>query len=432
MKKAFVSVLGTNNYLECRHSYKNIVTEFPVKYCQEDMIKLFCKDFDEESEIRILLTDDAEKKNWLDNGHLGIDKNPIQNKGLKKRLEELSLSASIKPISIKEGFSETEIWDIFQVIFDSFREGEEVVVDVTHSFRSLPMLMITLLNYAKQIKRIKISGIYYAAFESLGPIFEVNKIPPGERITPILNLTSFVDLQDWTNATYDFINNASVDNMNKLVKLSIKNSQIADPRQKYFPAKVIDKLNELIDNIALCRGNELINFDYQSLKNDINQLKIRELPKAFNFLIDEITKKISDFENDIEKLTIAVVDWCLKHNFIQQAITLLQEFTITFILSKNNLNVSDKLNRELVSQSFNILSLKLPEERWKAPASENNQLVYQLINSDIVKKLFSLFNSLTALRNDVNHGGFLSDSRSNQSIKSRLKEIFNLYKEQFS
>lgn len=429
MKKAFISILGTTEYKECRHSFGNIITEEPVKYCQEDIIKIFCKDFDEESEIRIFLTEEAEKKNWLDDGHIDRkNNNPIQNEGLKRRLEYLQFRATIKPIRIKEGYTEDEIWNIFQIIFESFRDEEEVIVDITHSFRSLPMLMITLLNYAKQVKKIKVSGIYYAAFESLGPIPVVSKIPVENRIVPILNLTPFTDLQDWTNATYDFIKNANVSKMKELVRTSVTNQDISNSIEKFFPVKVVEKLEQLVNDIALCRGKDLLQFNFNDLRNNLESLKEKELPNPFIYLIDEILYKINSFNNDYPKLTITLAEWCLSHKLFQQAITLLQEFTITIICINNNLNYKNEDDRTLVAQSFRIFSQKIPEDKWKKPSSENIELVNHLLQNEILKKLSSYFSSLTELRNDVNHSGFLDNAKPVSSIQDRLKNIIESYK----
>lgn len=184
MKKSFISILGTNDYLDCKHSIGDKLSEKPVKYVQEDLIKFFCSDFDEKDEIRIFLTQDAKQKNWVDNGHKDRGGNSIQNKGLMTRLTDLHLKCNFFSIDIKEGYNEKEIWEIFQKIYDSFKDEEEVIVDVTHSFRSLPMLLITLLNFAKQVKKIKVLGIYYAAFESLGKIDDIKNLQPEDRVTP--------------------------------------------------------------------------------------------------------------------------------------------------------------------------------------------------------------------------------------------------------
>ncbi|AFH48910.1 TM1812 family CRISPR-associated protein [Ignavibacterium album JCM 16511] len=429
MSRAFISILGTNDYLECRHKFNDSETDIPVKYCQEDLIKFFCSDFNKGDEIRIFLTKDAEIKNWLNDGHFDRRTNqPISNTGLKERLEKIVDPILIKPIGIKEGFNEDEIWEIFQTIFDSINEDEELIVDITHSFRSLPMLMISLLNFAKQVKNVKVKGVYYAAFETLGSIEEVKKMPVEERVAPILDLTAFSLLQDWTNATYDFVNYGNVKMLNNLVKHISNSSNITDPAQKYFPNRVIKKLNQLVDNIALCRGKELIEFDYNNLKNEIRQLYENKLPKPFSYLLKVITDRIDNFNQNPEALIIKVSQWCFDYNLIQQAITLLQEFTISLILKNHNLDISDKTNREIISQSFRIKAQDIPEDKWYEPAAGNVELVRKILSDYLLSNLSPSFNSLTSLRNDVNHAGFLLDAKSTESIKANIQQIIEHYK----
>lgn len=425
MKKAFISILGTNDYLECHHSYGDKITESPVKYCQEDTIKIFCGDFDENSEIRVFLTEEAEKKNWFDNGHLDKDKNPIPNKGLKRRLEELHLKSKIISIPIKEGFSEKEIWDIFQVIFESFREDEEVVVDITHSFRSLPMLMITLLNYAKQVKNIKIRGIYYAAFESLGSIQQVKNIPIGQRIVPILNLTSFSELQDWTNATYDFLNYGNV----KYLKIINKSKRIASEK-KNLDNKIISELLleiEKVQNLmAFCRGKYLSEYNFSILKEKIISLKnLNTTIVPVNLLIEKFYDKVKSFNNVGVENVLAAVEWCYEHNLYQQSITLLLEMIITSILRKLNYDEKERNYRMIVSSSFTILKNNLKEDQWIGPSKEFPDITKRVLNLQFVHKIKNDFGYLYEIRNDINHSGFTSDPFLPESIKSRLNNSIN-------
>ena len=53
------------------------------------------------------------------------------------------------------------------------------------------MLAIVVLNYAKTLKKIKLRGIYYGAFEVLGSFEEASKIPISERRVPVLDLTTY-------------------------------------------------------------------------------------------------------------------------------------------------------------------------------------------------------------------------------------------------
>lgn len=424
MRKAFISILGTNDYLECRHKFGDIVTDTPVKYCQEDIIKLFCKDFNEESEIRIFLTEEAEKKNWFNNGHQDKNGNVIQNEGLKSKLEKLNLPSSIKTFKIKEGFNENELWQNFQIIFESFREDEEVIVDITHSFRSLPMLMITLLNFAKQVKKIKVTGIYYAAFESLGTISDVRNIPVQERVAPILDLTSFSELQDWTNATFDFINNANVRPLKNLGKTFQKRSSKNLGDKETLSS--LNELNNIIENIILCRGNYIYTYDFESLKNRLLNIKnIDSSIKPLSVLVDKLISKIEKFEKPGIKNLLYSIRWCFEHKFYQQAITLLQETIITIVLNKFNYNENDRNNRELVSNCFFIKKNSIEEQNWREVNKKNNKMTKQILEMKLVDSIYDDYEYLTKIRNDINHGGFEANSMNLDSIKSRLRNSIN-------
>ncbi len=423
MSKSFISILGTNDYLECRHSFNNQISEVPVKYVQEDLIKFFCNDFTEQDEIRIFLTDLAKARNWENDG---FNKT---NEGLKSRFYKADLVCKIHDYSIPDGNSENEIWEIFEIILNTFHQDEIVMVDITHSFRFLPMLLTTLLNYAKYQKIITVKGIYYAAFESLGTISEIRDIPAENRIAPIFDLTSLSLLQDWTVASFDFINNANVQKLNQLVKKENRFINSLSNNQKFFPQNVIKKLDLLISNIALCRGKELLEFDYNDLKENIEKLKaLSGLPKPFYFLIDELYMKVQNFNNNYNDLIIVIADWCLKHNFYQQMVTLLQEFSTTLVLSKCSLEISDLTSRTIASQAFRILAQNITESKWKKPACENIGLTKSILETEILKYLKDPFQTLTDIRNDINHAGFLQDARNVESIKSKLCKILEQYR----
>lgn len=173
----------------------------------------------------------------------------------------------------------------------------------------------------------------------------------------------------------------------------------------------------MISSIALCRGKELVNYNFQELKNDVATLKNKDLPRAFIYLVDEVEKKISKFDNNPKTLTLTLIEWCLTHNLYQQAITLLQEFTISIILLENQFELENEIHRYLVTQAFRIYSQNIPQNEWKWPAADNIELMQKLLKCKALTELSSNYNSLTDLRNDVNHAGFLSSARSVSSIK---------------
>lgn len=72
---------------------------------------------------------------------------------------------NFEEIQILEGRTEKELWKIYDEIFHVIDDRENVVFDITHGLRSIPLQALVALNCAKVIKNINIVGIYYGAYE---------------------------------------------------------------------------------------------------------------------------------------------------------------------------------------------------------------------------------------------------------------------------
>lgn len=74
-------------------------------------------------------------------------------------------------------------------------EGEDIALDITHSFRHLPMLALVAARFLRSTKRITTTGIYYGALE----------MTPADGPTPVIQLRGLLDMLDWVDAlsSYD-------------------------------------------------------------------------------------------------------------------------------------------------------------------------------------------------------------------------------------
>lgn len=78
--------------------------------------------------------------------------------------------------------------------------NDKIYLDITHSFRSLPMYMMNLLLYIKTIsdKQVKIANISYGMLEAS------TRNAAGQSITPVVNLTDTEHIMDWIIGAYAF------------------------------------------------------------------------------------------------------------------------------------------------------------------------------------------------------------------------------------
>jgi CRISPR-associated DxTHG motif protein len=437
MAKAFISFLGTNDYLDCRYSLNKQPGNI-VKYFQEDLAERFCKNWQPADEIRIFTTPEAAVKNWHDNGHMDQDSHmPIPNPGLDIRLGKMNLKPAIKRYDIPEGKNEDEIWKIFETVFDTLNEEEDIIFDITHGFRSIPMLFMSLIGYARLLKNITVSGIYYGAFESGGSFHELKKLRPGEREIPIFDLTSFEQLLQWTEAIQNFVVNGSAKEFATLARKGI-GPVIRDSKGQDQVAIAIGDISRGMDsisrNLLVNRGADIIQYDYQQIKNKLASLENKNIfIRPFAPLLSKIKTKIAGFAKDDIQNGFKAVEWCVHHGLYQQAITMLQENMITFFLAQEKLDWGVKTNRDAVSDAIRIICHK---ERTVDDEKPEADLVRRLLSDPLIKFFAPDLEALHMLRNDVNHGGYLTEedkkARSANSILDQFNSIWKRIREKLS
>lgn len=420
MAKAFISFLGTGNYTDCKYKLDNDTGNL-VKYVQEDIITRFCANWGTDDEIRIFITDAAKSMNWDNNGHRDREtKKNIPNIGLGNRLDQMNLTPRVTPCHIPVGNNEAEIWEIFQTVFETLKEGDEIIFDITHGFRSIPMLFMTLIGYARLLKNITVSGIFYGAFEA------GKKDDAGEMCAPIFDLTSFEQVIEWTEATQSFVKNGSAHDLKQLASGKIKPILKESKGQDHVASTIryiVTGIDEISRNLMVNRGAALIHFDYERLRQQISLLKNDDIfIKPLAPLMSVIESKIDGFARDDIRNGFKAVDWCVEHGLYQQAITMLQENLVTYILATEGLDWGVEDHRNAVSSAFHLSADKtavLNENDRNAP------LIKQMMAHPMVKEFSPHYEVIRPVRNDVNHGGFLTEKRNNARTDERIKSQFD-------
>ncbi len=422
-RKIFLSFLGaipyypTKYYLEANR--QDLSDE--IYFVQEHLIRRH-RVMDE---VIIFTTHEASKNNYHSRIERPRDQPPVfhEEQGLESALQPLKADGSLKVYReqpIANGYSEAEIWDVFQTVFEQLEEGDHVIFDVTFGFRSLPMLVIVLLNYARTLKNITVEAIYYGNYEAGKEEKSIKGTPHVE--APVLRLDAFVQLQDWTHAAQSF----AVGNVTPLSRIT----------QAKYPA-FSQEIDHFAKAIQTCRGFDMIqHIDVDKLKANIQQMSAQsDIEAVLRPLLDIVGSKLAPFQSRQLSNGFAAVEWCIEHGMIQQGVTILQETLQSYVIE--SILGRDELTMRIYRFAANgaLGGYKSPKRtieeahRDKFPVTDDEltatyQSMYELVKSK--EGLSVQYRLLTGeLRNDINHGGFRDNYMTPAGLKAELSRIFD-------
>lgn len=91
---------------------------------------------------------------------------------------------------IPYGMEERDQVALLLRLAEEVQAGDEVLLDITHGFRTLPMLALVAAHYLERIKQAKVKDIYYGAWE----------MRTEDDKAPVIRLAGLLRLMDWVQA----------------------------------------------------------------------------------------------------------------------------------------------------------------------------------------------------------------------------------------
>lgn len=427
-RKVFISFLGTNNYIRTHYIINGKISR-PVRFIQEALIDEFCNDWDENDRIFIFYTQESLNRNWIDKGQKYDEKTPEKDTyGLEHILKEKAVCDIVHPILIPEGFTENDIWKIFECLYNILEEKDIIYFDATHAFRSIPLLATVLFNYAKCLKNITVASISYGAFETLGPAFKVQNMDIKDRKAPVINLNSINNLQNIINIA----NNYKLSGKIGLVTELLPNTSHATTPQKNAINILQKELNRLDGYITICDLKNIRKGDFaRKVKNQFtNAINAPGITPAEKIILKNVETEIAEFTTEPSDKNIELaIKRAFKYHMLQQAYTLSQEYIIStacdqltdFYPKFQEIIISETDRRNFTSSILAIRPPDIRNEDFKAPLNEYIDLTKHLLKWKKREQIHPLYKLLTDNRNSLNHAKGAKDEQ------SLIKDFLKLY-----
>jgi hypothetical protein len=179
---------------------------------------------------------------------------------------------------------------------------------------------------------------------------------------------------------------------------------------------VFKRIEKISKNIETCRIPDILDEDFDSLKDDLKSLKDQKYIIQFNPVLDNLLDIFSKFKSNDIMNGFECISLCIRYGLTQQGYTFLREMIITYILQKMGYRYDNPeqklsyfLNRDLREHISKCIS-ELANKKNLNNITELKDITDKFSKLNISNKLYELAkiceNEIKAKRNDLSHGGF--------------------------
>lgn len=280
-----------------------------------------------------------------------------------EKLEE-GLGDNSKVVLIKYGLTEEEIIQNSEIILQIekyLNQDDELFVDITHSFRSLPLYLMNTLVYLQNVskKKVKVGHITYGMLD----------VSEEMGYTPVVELNEVMTMNEWITGAYSFKEYGNAYSISELLKDSEAQSRLV-------------KFSDLM-NLNHLSGIEKQNQELAALKNREYGSSLAEMlinPIVQTFIETFNTKTHSEFQYHLAQ-------WHFQHKNYSSAYIAMIECVVTYICEINNLDWGNFDQRQIVKEQL----------RGKKPVSRNHLVL------KIPLELIDMYNEANKYRNSIAH-----------------------------
>jgi len=362
----------------------------------DNLYEYYCNRYDKEYDENYHL----ELMGVIDNATMDTD---IYSLNIAKFNE--TFKDKILAIVTKYGMNELEIFENFNLIIqlqNELKDGDEVYLDITHSFRSNAFWMFLVMNYLTDVedKKITVKAITYGMLEA-----------QKEGVAPVVDLNAFYKILQWIKGANNFKNYGN----SYLIEQNIEN----------------EKLSKKLRNFS-----DALNMNYiASLRQSINSLKkleedIKSLEGPAKLIIPKVIKDFMDRFATEEKdylFQAELAKWHFEQKRYAMAYININESIIGFIMDVLDLPLltgDKKKDENKLAKDWLNMIISRHESNKTYPSfkiDKDNIDLYEYIK---------IFEHSRRVRNEIAHSIGGKDSAFNDidSLKKYCDKIVDLLK----
>lgn len=332
---------------------------------------------------------------------------------------------------------ETSFWSWFGHLLQAIDEGDEVIFDFTHGFRSVPIIFATAISFIERARPFHLLHAYYGY------------VPHKSTDGTIVDLSPFFAINRWANALSALVDSADASQLAKLVDR---------PESAAFPslrgAELADALNGLTTAMKDVHVNQIAE-RAQTAMQVVQAKKGEADTEAEHLLLDLVANKFTrlsehvgsgKYDQPYFKAQTTLAGLLIDHGMHMQAYTVMRE-TIASIgmlgvatehLDRDRSSGKSRKKRGYYAEIFASMA-NFPRSKWKWEAERAAQsdeamepfkqmlpLWDTLAKAGLTDRLHRLANSIATIRNGLDHGWTAKQTPDHDIAKSARAHVAEL------
>ncbi len=330
--------------------------------------------------------------------------------------EGASYSPGIHVMLLRYGMNDMELAENYSLL--SGLKGildmndSEVAFDITHSFRSLPIYNISVLNYIKNCttKPLRIAHVYYGNLE-------VKK--ENNDVAPIVDLVELINVLDMASGAREFVNTGNA--VSLISGIPSDEDDLIEALRKFTLAIQLNSFLEIDKTLAALIKEAEIRDHTRSMYTEIREM-IYSVLRVKMFNCTEEDRVLSEYYDSMSVLDkrFLLCNWCVNQNRLGQAIVNCHELfrsliTPLYVEIKNLKRVNTEFDEKYRKDSENFFKSK--KKTFESCTDDHN------ISS--ISELIAHVDNYKRIRNTFAH--LLIDNRgpSMSVTKEDISELIN-------
>lgn len=315
------------------------------------------------------------------------------------------VSERVKDVLFTEDMSTEGQWSWFERILAHITPGDTLTLDLTHGYRSMPIVFSAAVHFLQRARGIRLAGVYYGVFDP----------DAGGNPAQIVDMKDFYLINEVAEGVSRLTEDADAGRLAQVIR-----SQGALPIKALGDPRLVGDLEDLTNrirnvdmhNIAAKAGEVVSTIDRGLGKaGPVEDLLLELLRKKFCPLVPR-GQWTGRYDGAYFEAQVALVEMLLEHRLSMQAFTVLREVVGSIGLIPNpkaNTRNSEGIKQRRKADVF-VNMCQFLEARWDFPKKDmciKEGLLpwYRELEAwGVIAMLQGMLTTLLEYRNGFDHG----------------------------